>query len=409
MSSGRAATPGGPRIGAPVSIRCGNLVIYVHDVACIDATLGALLKTQQPVQVTAAASETAGTFAGDISNLAQEVQRRIADDMGLHCGTLRDASFHLRKAGSSSSSLSKRLQQLNGSYSLWRHFSGQWAKDLLLDVDSALCSSGAIDRPGSETSSVGLSEAVSSSGEVEAATPTSGDCSVALSAATPRSTGGQEADAAAGGSNPTACVKGHKVKKAPTPPLFHFYMGEAMADAVCQADGDPDAAMVAQVNELKLQVEELEGTAQAVVVESGTRQARIEYYEAKLEGLASGSMPGSMPAVTELCAVPMQSALGRHLPKGEGAVDLGLKKFGWQREEPRGDAAEALKLALLTKFGEEQEKESRAAKKKELDLALEEEANRAFDILWASTLVERTGAMERTAARAEARHRLEAA
>ena len=116
---------------AAVTVRQGNLVLRVHSMHDLEATLQAL----NSISTSEAAKEA---LSGALVELSRDTQRHISDGLGVHCSSLRDALFRLKKARPVSSSLGKRLCQLNATASLLRHYDEAWAKRLCSDVALAL-------------------------------------------------------------------------------------------------------------------------------------------------------------------------------------------------------------------------------------------------------------------------------
>ena len=119
------------RGAAAVTVRQGNLVLHVHSMHDLEATLLAL----NSISTSEAAKEA---LSGALVELSGDTQRHISDGLGVHCSSLRDALFCLKKARPVSSSLGKRLCQLNATASLLRHYDEAWAKRLCSDVALAL-------------------------------------------------------------------------------------------------------------------------------------------------------------------------------------------------------------------------------------------------------------------------------
>jgi hypothetical protein len=132
-----------------VTVRHGHTVVHAH-IDSLELVVLSLQKAQlasNPYtpynQRSAAAPHGPGApaldlAAHDLAEVALQVQRLIADKLGTHCGSLRDAAFKLRKTRGVTSCLAKKLAQLNAATSLLRHSSSQWTANLMSDVEAAL-------------------------------------------------------------------------------------------------------------------------------------------------------------------------------------------------------------------------------------------------------------------------------
>ena len=84
------------------------------------------------------AADCSGAMASAIVDLALELQRTASFALpGKKVATLRDAAFHLRRAGAPGALL-KKLGLLNSAASLIRHFDLAWASSLRLELAEAL-------------------------------------------------------------------------------------------------------------------------------------------------------------------------------------------------------------------------------------------------------------------------------
>jgi len=122
--------------GAAITIRYGHLVVHVKDVARLPIVMESLQMTD-PVH-------SQGRADMEIMDVANHSQRAISQMLGVHCSSLRDATFRLRKQFGKAipSRLLKKLAQLNGAASLLRHFSSQWGARLLHELSQATSVSG---------------------------------------------------------------------------------------------------------------------------------------------------------------------------------------------------------------------------------------------------------------------------
>ena len=118
--------------GSPITIRHGCTVIYVKEVADLEAVLTAVKGSS--VQTTLGIGDESTTLAGDIIQLGITAQSIISGLVGAHCPSLRDGLFKLKKSMKVGAPLAKKLMQLNSTSSLLRHYSEQWGKDLLHEL-----------------------------------------------------------------------------------------------------------------------------------------------------------------------------------------------------------------------------------------------------------------------------------
>jgi hypothetical protein len=133
-----------------VTVRHGHTVVHAH-IDSLETVVLSLHKAQLafnpyiPYNQRSAAvpyhgpgAPASDIAAHDLAEVALQVQRLIADNLGTHCGSLRDAAFKLRKTRGVTSCLAKKLAQLNAATSLLRHSSSQWTANLMRDVEAAL-------------------------------------------------------------------------------------------------------------------------------------------------------------------------------------------------------------------------------------------------------------------------------
>ena len=155
----------GKKVGgsSPITIRHGSTVIYVKEVADLEAVLAAVKGSSVPS--TLGQGEVGSTLTGDIFQLGVSAQSLISGLVGEHCPCLRDGLFKMKKSMKVGAPLAKKLTQLNSTSSLLRHFSEQWGKDLLHELQGMAQAGGKLGG-GLEFDS-GSCQSVGSAGDLE--------------------------------------------------------------------------------------------------------------------------------------------------------------------------------------------------------------------------------------------------
>eukprot|EP00929_Paragymnodinium_shiwhaense_P040865 TRINITY_DN21271_c0_g1_i11.p1 TRINITY_DN21271_c0_g1~~TRINITY_DN21271_c0_g1_i11.p1 ORF type:complete len:339 (-),score=54.18 TRINITY_DN21271_c0_g1_i11:123-989(-) len=108
---------------APMTIVMGNAKTYVNDPALIPSTL---------LQLGLAKSEVNSTSL--IATTAQLIQEATAEITHMPCKSLRDAEYVIRKQLNPSPTITKKIKDLNTTYSFIRHMTSTTCSDLVSQV-----------------------------------------------------------------------------------------------------------------------------------------------------------------------------------------------------------------------------------------------------------------------------------
>merc|ERR1712023_441105 len=127
---------------APVTLRRGDIVLHINDLEALPSVLKSMDETSMQVP-----SAGLSSIAEHVRKAASTVQQDVSDLLQLHCTSMRDAIYLLRKRGMLSRQLLKKLTNLNLADSFIRHGTRQSLEALALevrlavqsDVDSLAC------------------------------------------------------------------------------------------------------------------------------------------------------------------------------------------------------------------------------------------------------------------------------
>eukprot|EP00746_Dinoflagellata_sp_MGD_P035642 gnl/MRDRNA2_/MRDRNA2_185324_c0_seq1.p1 gnl/MRDRNA2_/MRDRNA2_185324_c0~~gnl/MRDRNA2_/MRDRNA2_185324_c0_seq1.p1 ORF type:complete len:247 (-),score=40.89 gnl/MRDRNA2_/MRDRNA2_185324_c0_seq1:776-1516(-) len=108
---------------SPVTVRHGHMVVHINEVSMLQEVIPAL----RAEDVTSHGdSKVNNERVMSIRSTASSIQHCIAESLNLHCSSLRDAIFHLKRRRGLSSSLFKKLMRINAADTLLRHTSAEW-------------------------------------------------------------------------------------------------------------------------------------------------------------------------------------------------------------------------------------------------------------------------------------------